>query len=50
MPREFSALADPRKTGGSRPLSPQASRDALELAEGMTAELVACEPLVVDPV
>lgn len=50
LPKEFSALKDPVRTGGSRALSPTASRDAIQLPDGMAIELVACEPMVVDPV
>ncbi len=32
------------------PLSPQASRDAIVVPEGFTVELVAAEPLVMDPI
>lgn len=50
VPEEFSAIADPKKTSGSRPLPPEQSRAAIEVPEGLKVELMASEPLVVDPV
>jgi putative membrane-bound dehydrogenase-like protein len=46
----FAAPFDPKRTQGSLPLSPQQSWAAIRLAEGLEVELVAAEPLVVDPV
>ncbi len=48
--RSFSATFDAGKTGVTRPLSPQQSLAALRTKKGMTAELVAAEPLVASPV
>jgi putative membrane-bound dehydrogenase-like protein len=46
----FRAPFDPDRLQGSRPLSPQQSRATLHTKGGLTVELVAAEPLVVDPV
>lgn len=44
-------LADePQAWVAPAPLSPQASRDAIVVPEGFTVELIAAEPLVMDPV
>jgi putative membrane-bound dehydrogenase-like protein len=47
--RQFRARFDPAKTNG-RPLSPQQSLAAMRLRPGLTAELMATEPLVASPV
>jgi putative membrane-bound dehydrogenase-like protein len=47
VPREFIT---PRGTDGSKPLSPEASLRSLTVQPGMEIELVASEPLVIDPV
>lgn len=41
---------DSSRTGGTRPLTPEESLAALRVPEGFRVELVAAEPLVVDPV
>jgi putative membrane-bound dehydrogenase-like protein len=41
---------DPRRTGATRPLSPQQSLAAMRTRDELSVELVAAEPLVVDPV
>jgi putative membrane-bound dehydrogenase-like protein len=46
----FKCPFDPRRTGGSRPLSPQQSLAAIRTRKDLTVELVAAEPLVIDPV
>jgi putative membrane-bound dehydrogenase-like protein len=48
--KTFAATFDGGKTGGTRPLSPQQSLAALHPRKGLTAELVAAEPLVASPV
>ncbi|MEX0641119.1 MAG: neutral/alkaline non-lysosomal ceramidase N-terminal domain-containing protein, partial [Pirellulales bacterium] len=50
VPDTFNAPHDPSRTGGSSPLSPKDSLAAIRVRPGMTVELVAAEPLVVDPV
>jgi putative membrane-bound dehydrogenase-like protein len=50
MPATFIAAHDASKTGGTSPLSPERSLAAIRVRPGMTVELVAAEPLVVDPV
>jgi putative membrane-bound dehydrogenase-like protein len=47
--QEFRAQFDPAKTNG-RPLSPQQSLAAIRMRPGMSAELMAAEPLVASPV
>ncbi|MCC6417595.1 MAG: neutral/alkaline non-lysosomal ceramidase N-terminal domain-containing protein [Gemmataceae bacterium] len=47
---KFKAPFDTKKTGGSQGLSPQQSRSAIRVRAGLKVELVAAEPLVVDPV
>jgi putative membrane-bound dehydrogenase-like protein len=46
----FRPPFDPKKTGGSLPLSPQQSAGAIRTKPGLTVELVAAEPAVTDPV
>jgi putative membrane-bound dehydrogenase-like protein len=46
----FHSPFDAAKTGGSRPQSPQQSQTAIQVHPGLTAELVAAEPLVASPV
>ncbi|MBI1900817.1 MAG: neutral/alkaline non-lysosomal ceramidase N-terminal domain-containing protein, partial [Planctomycetia bacterium] len=47
---KFKAAIDPEKTQGSLPPSPQQSRAALRTKPGLQVDVVAAEPLVVDPV
>jgi putative membrane-bound dehydrogenase-like protein len=46
----FKAPIDPQRTQGSLPPSPQQSRAALRTKPNLQVDLVAAEPLVVDPV
>jgi putative membrane-bound dehydrogenase-like protein len=46
----FAAPFSAERTGGSRPQSPQQSLAALRTKKGLTADLVAAEPLVASPV
>jgi putative membrane-bound dehydrogenase-like protein len=46
----FAATFDAGKTQGSRPLSPQQSQATIRVKPGFAVDLVAAEPLVVDPV
>ncbi|HEY7158127.1 MAG TPA: PVC-type heme-binding CxxCH protein, partial [Gemmataceae bacterium] len=46
----FRPPFDPKKTGGTRPLSPWQSEAALRTKPDLIAELVAAEPLVTSPV
>ena len=46
----FAAPFDPKKTGGTRPLSPQQSLASIRTKPGLRVDLVAAEPLVADPV
>jgi putative membrane-bound dehydrogenase-like protein len=48
--KTFAATADPKKTGGTRPQSPQQSLAALRTKKGLAVDLVAAEPLVASPV
>jgi putative membrane-bound dehydrogenase-like protein len=48
--KTYAATFDGNRTGGTRPLSPQQSLAALRTKKGLTAELVAAEPLVASPV
>jgi putative membrane-bound dehydrogenase-like protein len=50
MPASFSRQGDWRKTGGVPPLSPGRSLETIAVRDGLTVELAAAEPLVVDPV
>lgn len=50
IPATFHAMHDSRRTGGTSPRSPAQSLAAIRIRPGMTVELVAAEPLVVDPV
>ncbi|HUG90704.1 MAG TPA: neutral/alkaline non-lysosomal ceramidase N-terminal domain-containing protein [Planctomycetaceae bacterium] len=47
---EFKASHEGDRTGGTLPLTPQQSLAALKTHDRFTVELVAAEPLVVDPV
>src|SRR5262249_6489528 len=47
---KFKAPFDPKKTGGSLPLSPQQSLAAIRTRKDVRVELVAAEPLVASPV
>jgi putative membrane-bound dehydrogenase-like protein len=47
---KFVSDHDSSKTGGTRPLSAEKSIARMKVHEGYRVELVACEPLVVDPV
>lgn len=49
-PDTFDTAHDASKTGGTSPLSPERSLAAIRTRPEMTVELVAAEPLVVDPV
>lgn len=49
-PDAFDATHDATKTGGTSPLSPLQSLATIRTRPEMTVELVAAEPLVVDPV
>jgi putative membrane-bound dehydrogenase-like protein len=49
-PDAYNAAHDAAKTGGTSPLSPERSLAAMRTRPDMTVELVAAEPLVVDPV
>jgi putative membrane-bound dehydrogenase-like protein len=46
----FKCPFDPKRTAGTRPLSPQQSLAAIRTRKDLVAELVVAEPLVVDPV
>jgi putative membrane-bound dehydrogenase-like protein len=46
----FKAPFDSQRTAGSRPLSPQQSLATIRTKKDLVVELVAAEPLVVDPV
>ncbi|VTR95429.1 membrane-bound dehydrogenase : Uncharacterized protein OS=Planctomyces maris DSM 8797 GN=PM8797T_16413 PE=4 SV=1: Ceramidase_alk: Cytochrom_C [Gemmata massiliana] len=48
--KTFVAKFDPKKTGDTKPLSPQQSRSLIKTKPGLKVELVAAEPLVADPV
>jgi putative membrane-bound dehydrogenase-like protein len=48
--KSFAAPFDPKKTGGTRPLSPQQSQAVIKTKPGLRVDLVAAEPLVADPV
>jgi putative membrane-bound dehydrogenase-like protein len=50
LDKRFTCPFDWRRTGGTRPLSPQQSLAAIHTRKDLTVELVAAEPLVVDPV
>lgn len=50
IPQPFSRIADPQRTHGSRAGTPQESLRALRTHADLRVELVAAEPLVVDPV
>src|SRR6185503_6625853 len=47
LPEAFKV---PPGTEGIRPLSPKEAQGAFHLRPDLTIELVACEPLVVDPI
>jgi putative membrane-bound dehydrogenase-like protein len=48
--KDFKAPYEVSKLSGSKPLSPQQSASLIKVAPQFTVELVASEPLVVDPV
>jgi putative membrane-bound dehydrogenase-like protein len=48
--KAFAPRLDPRRTGGSLPLSPQQSLALLRTHKGLAIDLVAAEPLVASPV
>ncbi len=48
--KAFVPKFDPKKTNGSKPLSPQQSAAAVRVRPGLTVDLVAADPLVADPV
>jgi putative membrane-bound dehydrogenase-like protein len=48
--KPFPATFDPKKTGGTKPLSPQQSAALIRTKRGLRVDLVAAEPLVADPV
>jgi putative membrane-bound dehydrogenase-like protein len=48
--KRFATTADPNRTGGAPPLSPQQSQAALRTKKGHAVDLVAAEPLVASPV
>jgi putative membrane-bound dehydrogenase-like protein len=50
LDRGFKCPFDPERTGGTRPLSPQQSLASIRTRKDLKVELVAAEPLVVDPV
>lgn len=50
LPDTFNATHDPKRTGGTSPKSPARSQESMRVRPGMKVELVAAEPLVVDPV
>jgi putative membrane-bound dehydrogenase-like protein len=50
LDKPFKPPFDPKKTQGTRPLSPRQSQAAIKLKDGFVAELVAAEPLVQSPV
>jgi putative membrane-bound dehydrogenase-like protein len=50
LPDTFNSPHDARRTGGTSPLSPQRSLESMRVRPGLKVELVAAEPLVVDPV
>ena len=50
VPAAFKSRHDANKTGGTFPLSPERSLAAIRTRPEMVVELVAAEPLVVDPV
>jgi putative membrane-bound dehydrogenase-like protein len=46
----FDPPFDPKKTDGTKPLSPQQSQASIRVPAGYAVDLVAAEPLVADPV
>jgi putative membrane-bound dehydrogenase-like protein len=48
--RRFQPPYEPQHLGGSRPLSPQQSLATIRTKKDLAVELVAAEPLVIDPV
>jgi putative membrane-bound dehydrogenase-like protein len=50
LPDTFNSPHDARRTGGTSPLSPQRSLESMRVQSGLKVELVAAEPLVIDPV
>ncbi|HZU37464.1 MAG TPA: PVC-type heme-binding CxxCH protein, partial [Gemmataceae bacterium] len=50
LPRSFDPPFDPHRLQGTKPLSPQQALTTFHTRSGFTVELMAAEPLVVDPV
>lgn len=50
LPASFHAKEDVSQTGGKRPLSPAESISRMNIANEFKVEVVAAEPLVIDPV
>ncbi|QDU13677.1 Neutral/alkaline non-lysosomal ceramidase [Gimesia maris] len=50
LPDSFKAVDDVSRTGGKRPLTPAESISRMNLTDDLKVEVVAAEPLVVDPV
>lgn len=50
LPVAFRAKEDVSRTGGKRPLSPAESISRMNYADDLKVEVVAAEPLVIDPV
>ena len=50
LDKHFRSPIDGKKTGGTRPLSPQQSLAALRIKPDLAVDLVAAEPLVTSPV
>lgn len=50
IPDSFQATDDISRTGGKRPLTPAESISRMNLADDLKVEVVASEPLVIDPV
>ncbi|MEX1223106.1 MAG: PVC-type heme-binding CxxCH protein, partial [Pirellulales bacterium] len=50
LPEQFTERVNPALTGGTRPLSPEQSIATMQTHDDLRVELVAAEPLVIDPV
>ncbi|MFH1301062.1 MAG: neutral/alkaline non-lysosomal ceramidase N-terminal domain-containing protein, partial [Planctomycetota bacterium] len=50
LPDSYQATEDARRTGGKRALTPAESISRMNYAENLKVEVVAAEPLVIDPV
>ncbi|WP_417381589.1 PVC-type heme-binding CxxCH protein [Gimesia sp.] len=50
IPDSFKAADDVSRTGGKRPLTPAESISRMNLSDKLKVEIVAAEPLVIDPV